>query len=63
VLPFLPLLPLVNPPAVLAVLDPALLLAAVDQLRPPTPDLALQPTRDPTEDSELAPPDIRGGDY
>jgi filamentous hemagglutinin family protein len=63
VLPFLPLLPLVNPAAVLAVLDPALLLAAVDQLRPPTPDLALQPTRDPTEDSELAPPDIRGGDY
>jgi filamentous hemagglutinin family protein len=49
--------------AVVAVLDPALILDAVDQLRPPTPDLALQPTRDPTEDSELAPPDIRSGDY
>ncbi|MBR0682611.1 filamentous hemagglutinin N-terminal domain-containing protein [Roseomonas eburnea] len=60
--PLVPL-PLANPAAVLAVLDPALLLAAVDQLRPPTPDLSLQPTRDPTEESELAPPDIRGGDY
>lgn len=60
--PLLPL-PLMNPGAVLAVLDPALLLAAVDQLRPQTPDLALQPTRDPTEEGELAPPDIRSGDY
>ena len=56
-------LTLLNPAALLAVLDPAQILDAVDQLRPPTPDLALQPTRDATEDSELAPPDIRGGDY
>ncbi|MBR0653409.1 filamentous hemagglutinin N-terminal domain-containing protein [Roseomonas terrae] len=59
----LPELALLNPFAVTAVLNPALILAAVDQLRPPTPELSLQPTRDPTEDSELAPPDIRGGDY
>jgi len=60
-IPFVPL-PLQNPSAMLAVVEPALL-AAVDQLRPPTPDLNLQPTRDPTEESELAPPDIRAGDY
>jgi len=61
-IPFVPL-PLQNPPAVLAGLDPVNLLAALDQLRPPTPDLNLQPTRDPAEESELAPPDIRAGDY
>lgn len=61
-----PLVPLplpYNPPAVLAVLDPANLLAAVDQLRPPTTDFSLQPTRDPAEENDLAPPDVRGGDY
>lgn len=60
-IPFVPL-PLQNPSAMLAVVEPALL-AAVDQLRPPTPELNLQPTRDPAEESELAPPDIRAGDY
>ncbi|MBB5691542.1 filamentous hemagglutinin N-terminal domain-containing protein [Roseomonas alkaliterrae] len=58
---FIPL-PLENPPEVLAVLEPGLL-AAMDQLRPPTPDLRLQPARDPGEENELAPPDIRAGDY
>jgi hypothetical protein len=52
-----------NPEAVTGVLDPLNLLAAVDRLRQPAPELSLRPGRDRSEENELAPPDIRGGDY
>jgi hypothetical protein len=34
-----------------------------NQTRPPTPEIALRPARDRREEDDLAPPDIRGGDY
>jgi filamentous hemagglutinin family protein len=52
-----------NPEAVTGVLDPLNLLAAVERLRQPDPELSLRPGRDRSEENELAPPDIRGGDY
>jgi filamentous hemagglutinin family protein len=52
-----------NPGAVTGNLDPLALLAALDQLRPPSPEFDLRPARDPGEEEELAPPDIRGGDF
>lgn len=52
-----------NPEAVTGVLDPLNLLAALDRLRQPAPELSLRPGRDRSEENELAPPDIRGGDY
>lgn len=62
-IPLVPL-PIVDyPQGVIGVLDPVNLIPAVDQLRPPTPDLNLRPTRDSAEENELAPPDVRGGDY
>jgi cytoskeletal protein CcmA (bactofilin family) len=52
-----------NPGAVTGGLDPLALLAAQDRLRPPTPEFDLRPARDQSEEEELAPPDIRGGDF
>lgn len=52
-----------NPEEVTGELDPLSLLAALDRLRPPAPEISLQPARDQSEENELAPPDIRAGDY
>jgi len=52
-----------NPIEVTGVLDPLNTTAMADQTRPPTPEIALRPARDRREEDDLAPPDIRGGDY
>jgi hypothetical protein len=44
-------------------LDPAATVAAQERIRPVVPDIAIRPARDRVEDEELAPPDVRGGDF
>uniref|UniRef100_UPI001F1A6636 hypothetical protein n=1 Tax=Falsiroseomonas oryziterrae TaxID=2911368 RepID=UPI001F1A6636 len=52
-----------NPIEIAGVLDPLNTTAMAEQIRPPTPEIALRPARDRREEDDLAPPDIRGGDY
>ena len=52
-----------NPDAVTGDLDPATTVAAQERIRPIVPDIAIRPARDRAEDEELAPPDVRGGDF
>lgn len=55
--------PFANPLEVTAVLDPLVGTPFALQVRPPTPEIVLRPARDRGEEDDLAPPDIRGGDY
>lgn len=57
-------MPLIEyPEGMLAALDPANGATAAQRLRPPMPEFSFRPLRDRTEEQELAPPDVRRGDY
>ena len=64
IVPEFPIVPVTeNPLAVIAELDPLNLVPAADRLRPPATELRFSGGRDRSEEGDLAPPDVRGGDY
>jgi filamentous hemagglutinin family protein len=52
-----------SPAAVLQVLDPAAIAAALAQTRPSAPNVTSSFARDRAEAEDLAPPNVRGGDF
>jgi hypothetical protein len=55
--------PFANPEEVQSVLDPLNLVPLAQLTRPQLPPLSVLPARDRREESDLAPPDIRAGDF